>query len=261
MGKQIQYANTPITPAQWGGFNDKQKWDVKAALRGPDCHEAREGIKFFTSAVIRGRCREAFRCGGTINTELGLVVTPREVGGFLWNAQHFFEHVEEAALILGLPVLKITQTHFLHHAEALGHSGKTITLQSLHQAIVNDHYVAAYYQQPLMVLRSWLAAHGAVVTQGKWEEGEKTVPAGPDVEHEAPTALGTVTASAGQAPLYKYLNQPLSKKGKKSGVAAAAQPPSTPTPGDYFAWDESVVPAQAPTPFPTQASQGHGDGQ
>src|SRR3990167_9321895 len=41
-------------------LNDKGKWDVMVAMRGPDSNYG-ETLKWFTTSVIRGRCRRAFR--------------------------------------------------------------------------------------------------------------------------------------------------------------------------------------------------------
>lgn len=101
---------------QWEALADKGQWDVKVALRGPDSYFG-ETLKWFTTAVIRGQVREIFRVGGSVNSDLKLVILPKGYtydnpgpeaeSKFSWNATHFIEHVGQAATWLGIPTLKI----------------------------------------------------------------------------------------------------------------------------------------------------------
>lgn len=103
--------------ATWDQLPEKAQWDIKVALRGPDSYFG-ETLKWFTTAVIRGKCRGAFRVGGTVNNDLNLVILPKHVmgssihqrlGKFTWNAEHFVDHVRVAANWLNIPVLKISE--------------------------------------------------------------------------------------------------------------------------------------------------------
>ena len=101
---------------RWGRLSGKQQWDILVALRGPDCGNS-EIIKWFTTGVIRGEMAPVMRVGGTVNSDLRCVVLPEKFqetylvpGGTMpWNSGHFFQHVSEAATILGLPLVVIKQ--------------------------------------------------------------------------------------------------------------------------------------------------------
>jgi hypothetical protein len=101
-----------VTKAWWEELEGKPKWDIQVALRGPDCHNS-EGIKWFTTSVIRGMMSKAIRTGGTVNTDLKLVIIPvqtdysKRLPKSDWNYEHFFEHVATAAHWLGLPLLAV----------------------------------------------------------------------------------------------------------------------------------------------------------
>src|SRR5438874_6578787 len=106
-----------LTKSKWESLSDKEQWDIKVALRGPDCHNS-ETIKFYTTAVIRAACMKVFRVGGTVNPDLGCVIVPSWGYGIKkiipewqnqpgsWNYQHFLQHIEEAAEILSIPILR-----------------------------------------------------------------------------------------------------------------------------------------------------------
>ena len=106
----------PITREQWESMSDKAHWDVKVSLRGPDSYYG-ETLKWFTTSVIRGQMKDVFRVGGTVNSDLKLIILPKsdhydkpiseDLGRFAWNADHFIEHVRQAADWIGIPVLKI----------------------------------------------------------------------------------------------------------------------------------------------------------
>ena len=99
-----------LTPSQWRSLPDKGKWDIQVALRGPDSYYG-EALKWYTTGVIRGHVRNVMRVGGTVNTDLRLVVCPLDRTGKKvtdsWNAGHFLDHIIAAATWLGLPVLYI----------------------------------------------------------------------------------------------------------------------------------------------------------
>lgn len=112
---------TPLTIDEWNSLSPKAKWDTIVALRGPDMPNS-EAIKWFSTSVIRGRLRDCMRVGGAINPDLNLVIVPssplewgdvlqetrRELRGRLWDYGHFFQHIEEAAMWIGIPVLKLS---------------------------------------------------------------------------------------------------------------------------------------------------------
>lgn len=174
--KSLSCGNKPLSIDVWNEFSAKQKWDIMVALRGPDCHESRDGIKQFTSSAVRGKMIQVMealkmRVGGQVNTDLGLMIVPDQRGGFLWNAQHFFEHQEEAGSYLGIPLLKIPKDVYLHHMGAMfSTSGYTETLVSLHDAVVDTNAVVAYYKKGLRVLRAFCANLGLITKEGKWEK-------------------------------------------------------------------------------------------
>lgn len=104
-----------LTPTQWDKMSEKAQWDIKVALRGPDSYYG-ETLKWYTTSVIRGRCRKVFRVGGTVNQDLKAVVLPdnrhsdlpyKKAGKSGWNAGHFLEHIEAAASWLNIPILYI----------------------------------------------------------------------------------------------------------------------------------------------------------
>ena len=107
-----------MTETKWAELTGKQQWDVQVALRGPDCQYS-EPIKWLTTSVIRWACHDIMRVGGTLNEDLKCVVVPqdpylldcriKEATTALpkllyWSPSHFFQHVGEAAEVLGIPV-------------------------------------------------------------------------------------------------------------------------------------------------------------
>ena len=106
-----------MTKTQWAELTGKQQWDVMVALRGPDCQHS-ENIKWVTTSVIRWALHTIMRVGGTLNDDLRVVVVPASGGLGLdkpirdqmskdrvrsWSPSHFFQHVDEAAQVLGIP--------------------------------------------------------------------------------------------------------------------------------------------------------------
>ena len=107
-----------MTKSKFESLGDKAQWDIKVALRGPDSHYG-ETLKWFTTAVIRGKMRGVFRVGGLVNEDLDLVVIPsgelstadkaayKAAGEFGWNYSHFAEHISTAARWLDIPILLV----------------------------------------------------------------------------------------------------------------------------------------------------------
>lgn len=105
-----------LTKEQWDHLGEKPRWDILVALRGPDSYYG-ETLKWFTTAVIRGRVRNAIRIGtggAALNKDLKLVVLPDDRGVSRgspnradWNASHFIQHVHDAACWLKLPAMLI----------------------------------------------------------------------------------------------------------------------------------------------------------
>jgi hypothetical protein len=120
-----------MTKEGWKELSPKQQWDIQVALRGPDCPNS-EGLKWFTTAVIRGVMQPVMRVGGTINEDLKLIIAPQDWGSSsltfphsipkevreviranlhemaLWNSHHFFEHVLTAAGHLEIPIAYVS---------------------------------------------------------------------------------------------------------------------------------------------------------
>lgn len=117
-----------ITKAQWDALSEKEKWDVLVALRGPDCHNS-ENIKYYTTAVIRATVQKIMRVGGTVNQDLKIVLVPHWGPGlrklipswrdlpYAWNYRHFFEHIEGASHVLGIPMLLIDASQWFDAIE------------------------------------------------------------------------------------------------------------------------------------------------
>lgn len=123
-----------MNKTEWKELTPKQQWDILVAMRGPDCHNS-EPIKWLTTAVLRSSMSEVMRVGGTINEDLKMVVVPANWSahsllklvepinpstkealekiapphGFFYPG-HFFQHILEAASILGLPSLMVGTT-------------------------------------------------------------------------------------------------------------------------------------------------------
>ena len=109
-----------MTKTKWTELTPKQQWDVYVALRGPDCQHS-DPIKWLTTAVIRWAMGGIMRVGGAINADGGGVIVPADchtlddkiratqggLSALSWSSTHFFSHVTEAAMILGLPVYVI----------------------------------------------------------------------------------------------------------------------------------------------------------
>lgn len=119
--------SSALTASQWEKMSEKAQWDIKVALRGPDSYYG-ETLKWYTTSVIRGRCRKVFRVGGTVNQDLKAVVLPdnrhgdityKKAGKVAWNAAHFLEHIEAAASWLNIPILYIP-TETWHEVMQMG---------------------------------------------------------------------------------------------------------------------------------------------
>lgn len=110
------HVNKPLSAEQWASFSPKAQWDCIVALRGPDALVHQDGIKWLTSAVIRGRLREVMRVGGMVNVDLPAVVVPASSSAFMWNARHFFDHVQEAARYLQIPTVMVPAGLYLEVA-------------------------------------------------------------------------------------------------------------------------------------------------
>ena len=121
--QQAQFSPLTWTKERWETeLNDKGRWDVMVAMRGPDSFYG-ETLKWFTTSVLRGRVRRVFRVGGSVNPDLKLVILPTSMGLEInkgkdkrgWNAHHFIEHIEQAANWLHIPILWI-KPDIWHHA-------------------------------------------------------------------------------------------------------------------------------------------------
>ena len=105
----------------WNNLSEKAQWDIKTALRGPDCFHS-EHIKFWTTGVIRYACRDAFRVGGSQNDKISFVLAPSgaltgmiqpEHIPFGWNWTHFAQHVRDAAEYMNIPVVMVKSDLYL----------------------------------------------------------------------------------------------------------------------------------------------------
>ena len=108
-----------MTKKEWNALSDKAKWDIKVAMRGPDSYFG-ETLKWFTTSVLRGHVSKVFRVGGTVNSDLQLVILPSSSPGkvlvrpninvWSWNAGHFIQHIRDAAGWMNIPVLNIPES-------------------------------------------------------------------------------------------------------------------------------------------------------
>lgn len=104
----------PMTEEEWNALSGKAKWDSTVALRGPDLTGS-ELLKWFTTSVIRFRLSKIMRVGGMVNESLGFVLLPQ--GGAphrddRFDIGHFLNHVTEAAVWLGIPIVYTSQDTF-----------------------------------------------------------------------------------------------------------------------------------------------------
>ncbi len=135
----------PITQEYWDGLSEKAQWDIKVALRGPDSYYG-ETLKWFTTSVIRGYCKRIFRVGGTVNSDLKLVILPAPSGWnptpvkTSWNYKHFVEHVALAAEWLNIPILYIPSDKW-HEVMQLDHAAQAAKMV-LNEVVANpeNHY-------------------------------------------------------------------------------------------------------------------------
>lgn len=100
-----------LTKDFWNNLTDKARWDIMVAMRGPDSNYG-ETLKWYTTSVLRGRVRKIYRVGGTVNSDLKLVVLPESFhyspsSKRGWNCTHFLEHIRDAATWMNLPILYI----------------------------------------------------------------------------------------------------------------------------------------------------------
>lgn len=99
----------------WKALNSKGKWDILVALRGPDSRDSGT-LKWFTTAVIRAKSWKLFKPEGgsaVVNYKLPCVIMPEgyhlplTISGKLisrFDFNHFFQHVDEAAHLMSIPV-------------------------------------------------------------------------------------------------------------------------------------------------------------
>ena len=93
----------PLTMEEWVCLTDKERWDCIVALRGPDLIES-QTVKYFTSSIIRWKLSKITRVGGLINDSVPFLIIPDKPPSGNWDGSHFFNHIQEAALILHIPV-------------------------------------------------------------------------------------------------------------------------------------------------------------
>lgn len=159
-----------ISKDRWEGLSPKEKWDVIVALRGPDCPHS-DSIKWFTTSVIRHTVSKVMRVGGLINYAgpkfvvvpvgpLQLIKSKKKTakeaaaaGESLqsysyssftveptppfayWDYSHFFGHVMEAAMVLGLSVIQLPADEWLKAVV----NGRYHLFDAFYQA-VSKHY-------------------------------------------------------------------------------------------------------------------------
>src|SRR3990167_7782282 len=150
-----------MTREEWDQLSDKAQWDIKVAMRGPDSNYG-EVLKWYTTAVIRGQVRYAFRVGGLYNTDLKLVVVPagarareekslkpfEKAGAVAWNWHHFTDHIITAARWLNVPRLYVT--HDIWHAAMQIGTAKQAGLM-----ILEAGKESASREAPEVVATSW----------------------------------------------------------------------------------------------------------
>lgn len=159
-----------ITKKKWESLNDKAQWDVKVALRGPDSNYG-EVLKWFTTSVIRGQVKGVFRVGGTINTDLKLIITPLGAydkhtphrvafdlaKAYGWNYNHFIEHVRLAAEWLEIPDLAIP--YEVWHTTMQMHSATKAGAEILRALEGNSYYhTGSGYGELIGMLKKHCAA-------------------------------------------------------------------------------------------------------
>lgn len=140
-----------MTTSQWDDLNEKAQWDIKVALRGPDSYYG-ETLKWFTTSVIRGQMKGVFRVGGTVNSDLQLIIIPSDGGyshpanKYSWNARHFIEHVSLAAEWLHIPRFSIDSVlwHDVMCFDSARKAARLIleqpTLKESHKEELKRHY-------------------------------------------------------------------------------------------------------------------------
>lgn len=96
-----------ITKAFWEGLSGKAKWDSVVSLRGPDLNNSGM-IKMFTTSVVRYRLSGVMRVGGQISN-LGCIIIPkgRLFKDEVFDEDHFFTHIREAAYHLDIPIVGV----------------------------------------------------------------------------------------------------------------------------------------------------------
>lgn len=118
----------PLSPSTWKVLSGKQQWDCVVALRGPDVAQSAT-LKWLTTSIIRHKLSDVMRVGGLINPDLRMIILPD--GGRFYPAykgrvpiylrsdlNHFFQHVREAACILGIPYITLPGAVYARCLEA-----------------------------------------------------------------------------------------------------------------------------------------------
>jgi hypothetical protein len=150
----------PITQAKWDAYTQKQQWDIKVALRGPD--HTNTQLKIFTTAIIRAVTQPVMRVGGTINHKAPALLLPASCWGLTrgthrkwgFDLQHFLQHVREAVIILGIPNITIPTMDWLECFQ----NGITPDLfyerliaslknQAKREVVVEDATTSQYYEE------------------------------------------------------------------------------------------------------------------
>jgi hypothetical protein len=129
--KTTKASRSPLTLAQWDALSPKAQWDIKVALRGPDCMGS-EGVKWLTTSLIRGMVSQIMRVGGTVNTSgCPCVVVPSHLDAVLtqiatpslfnFNSSHFFSHIIDAAGWMKMGILSVPGEKWEHAINAFNH--------------------------------------------------------------------------------------------------------------------------------------------
>lgn len=180
----------PISQEEWKRFNDKAQWDIITALRGPDINSS-DTIKHFTTGVIRYRMINVTATHGSVNGDLGVVVLPDHIPSYheegidlgwrgrpvekdkhkakyphiaFWSAEHFLQHVREAAEYLHIPIVwcpgKVWEAAM---CEPVRVAGKMI-LTAIEDKIAEEERAHAEYQQEQNKALKQAIADGDVYT-------------------------------------------------------------------------------------------------
>jgi len=158
-----------MTQSEWDNLPEKARWDIIAALRGPDVIHS-DNIKWFGTSVIRAKMIDLTNTHGLVNKTLDLILIPSDQRllskeelktyteaklptDMLVDGNHFFNHLITAAQWLHIPIVSVegkvyreavregSRLKALHRVIEWAEEAKSISMYNLFIPELKSHYL------------------------------------------------------------------------------------------------------------------------